>query len=77
MGVRIDNGAVMLQIVVNGKPREIESGRTVENLLQELDLIPARVVVERNREIVPRDAFSATRLEPDDRLEILHFVGGG
>jgi len=66
-----------LQIVVNGKPREIEFGRTVGDLLQELELVPMRVVVERNREIVPREAFSATRLEADDLLEILHFVGGG
>ena len=36
-----------------------------------------RVAIELNREIVPRDRWSATRLNEGDRLEIVHFVGGG
>jgi thiamine biosynthesis protein ThiS len=38
---------------------------------------PDRVAVELNREIVPRDRWSRTRLKESDRLEIVHFVGGG
>ena len=36
-----------------------------------------RVAVELNREIVPRERWSGTRLSEGDRLEIVHFVGGG
>jgi thiamine biosynthesis protein ThiS len=46
-------------------------------LLEQLQIRPARVVVERNRDIVPRDAYGATKLGEGDSLEIVHFVGGG
>ena len=46
-------------------------------LLQALQLTGGRIAVERNREIVPRSRFEAERLHSGDRLEIVHFVGGG
>jgi sulfur carrier protein len=45
--------------------------------LQELDIRPARVVVELNRNVLPRDAFATTALNDGDKIEIVHFVGGG
>lgn len=67
----------MAQILLNGEPREIESGCTVAALLRTLDLDAAKVAVERNLEIVTRSAFTETVLVDGDRLEIVHFVGGG
>ena len=51
---------------------------TLGALLRELGLDPRMIVVERNRTILrDRDAYDAVPLEPDDVLELVHFVGGG
>lgn len=64
-------------VMVNGEPRRIERGTTVLGLLELLGLKASQVAVERNREIVPRDAHAATQLGDGDALEIVTFVGGG
>jgi thiamine biosynthesis protein ThiS len=66
-----------MKVKVNGEEKEIADGQTVGSLLQELQIRPGRVVVEHNRNIVPRDAYGATLLADGDALEIVHFVGGG
>lgn len=66
-----------IEIVVNGETRSIGGGVTVEAFLQDHDLDPDLVVVERNAEILPRERYGETILRADDRLEIVHFVGGG
>lgn len=65
------------EIIVNGKPRSAETGATVASLLDDLGLKPGMIVVEHNREILPRDGYGAASLAPGDRLELVHFVGGG
>ena len=66
-----------MNIKINGEDREVASGLSLAGLLDELQIRPARVVVERNRTIVARDAYDATQLAEGDSLEIVHFVGGG
>ena len=66
-----------MQIHVNGQPTPCADACTLTELLSALHLDPARVVVERNAQIVPVSNYASTRLEEGDRLEILHFVGGG
>ncbi len=66
-----------MQIEVNGEPCEVEEGTTVGALLEALGLGGALVAVERNQDIVPRAEHPSTRVAPGDRLEIVHFVGGG
>ncbi|HSC40755.1 MAG TPA: sulfur carrier protein ThiS [Candidatus Binatia bacterium] len=66
-----------MKLKINGEEREIVDGLTVTALLEELKIRPARVVVERNREIVAREVYGITRLADGDTLEIVHFVGGG
>lgn len=66
-----------MNIKINGEDREVASGLSLAGLLDELQIRPARVVVERNRTIVARDAYGATQLAEGDSLEIVHFVGGG
>ena len=66
-----------MKLKINGEDSEIAAGLTVTALLEELKIRPARVVVERNREIVAREAYGITRLADGDTLEIVHFVGGG
>ncbi len=66
-----------MRIVVNGKPREVEPRTTVTELLIGLGLGETLVAVERNEEIVPRARHAVTELSEGDRLEVVHFVGGG
>lgn len=65
-----------LTLTVNGAVKQLRSAVLSEALV-ELQLDPRKVAVERNLEIVPRSTFSSTRLVDGDRLEIVHFVGGG
>lgn len=66
-----------IQIILNGEPRPVPAGSVVSALLDALALEAAHVAVERNLEIVPRSAFGEVALADGDRLEIVHFVGGG
>ena len=50
---------------------------TLAALIETLDMKPDRVAVELNRDIIPRDRWPETPLKEGDRLEIVHFVGGG
>jgi thiazole synthase len=66
-----------MRITVNGEERIIERGSSVAELLQALGLDPRKVACERNLEIVPRSSFGLIRLGDGDRIEIVHFIGGG
>jgi len=55
----------------------VPEGLTLAALLDWLKLPADRVAVERNLEIVPKDHWSATPIHVGDRLEVVHFVGGG
>jgi len=66
-----------IQIVLNGRDREVPAGTTVSGLLRELSLPATRVAVERNAEIVRKPAFDSTEIGAGDRLEIVTLVGGG
>jgi thiazole synthase len=69
--------AGMITLVLNGEPRRVVPGTSVAALLASLELDAAKVAVERNLEIVPRSTFAQLMLVEGDRLEIVHFVGGG
>lgn len=64
-------------VIVNGKEHPYTENMTVASLLSALPGISGTVVVEVNASIVPRGLFDATPLHADDRIEIVHFVGGG
>lgn len=69
-----------LTLVLNGQSRTfdaLEQSANVEQLVGELGLKGDRVAVEHNGEIVPRSTWTATTLSSGDRLEVVHFVGGG
>ena len=66
-----------MQIQINGELREVPDGMKVPALLVQLGLHAGRVAIERNLEILPRSAWENTLLVAGDRLEIVHFVGGG
>ena len=66
-----------MQIFINGDPRDVPDETRMSDLIQLLDLGGKRVAVEVNEELVPRSTFEAHNLLPDDRIEIIHAVGGG
>ena len=66
-----------MQVTVNDEPRDLREGATVADLVTALGLGPRRVAVEVNRTVVPRADHAAWQLVAGDRVEIIHFVGGG
>jgi sulfur carrier protein len=66
-----------LSLRVNGEPRRVPAGCTIEALLEGLGIDRRRVAVAINRDVVPRSRFGAHALAAGDRVEILEAVGGG
>ena len=66
-----------MRIEVNGETKDVPPAITVSGLLATLGVDDGPVAVERNREIVPRASHASTVLAEGDRLEVVHFVGGG
>ncbi len=65
-----------MNVTINGETKSVSS-ETLAALVDSLGMKPDRVAVELNRDIVPRDRWADTALNDGDRLEIVHFVGGG
>jgi thiamine biosynthesis protein ThiS len=70
-------GGIKMNLIINGEVRQFDSALTVSALLERLGMKPDRVALELNRELVPRERWTGTQLADGDRLEIVHFVGGG
>jgi thiamine biosynthesis protein ThiS len=66
-----------MKVFVNGESRELSGTPSLADLITQLELPATRIAVELNREVVRRSDWSGTILHEDDRVEIVHFVGGG
>jgi thiamine biosynthesis protein ThiS len=66
-----------MRIIINGEHRELDGPMTVKALLEQLELDSRRVAVEINRRILKRPDFDEVTVSDGDRLEVVHFVGGG
>ena len=66
-----------MTLEINGEAKQFETPLTLSALLESMHLKADRVAVELNREIVTRTVWSETNLSEGDRVEIVHFVGGG
>lgn len=66
-----------ITIIVNGEHKRVRAGQTIAELAAEIGLVPEKVAVERNLEVVPRSTLHEAKLHDGDELEIVHFVGGG
>lgn len=69
--------AKRVQIKLNGEAQEVSEGTTLLGLVEQLALAPERLAVELNQEVVRRADWPAVVLSDGDRVEIVHFVGGG
>ena len=66
-----------MKITLNGEKFTLETGSNIVNLIDKLDLNVDKLAIERNLEIVPKSKFAMTIIEEGDKLEIVHFIGGG
>lgn len=73
----MDATATTVDVMINGKRVALNEGTTIREYLQSKGFQDRLVVVELNEAILPRSAFGSTVLAPGDKVEIVHFVGGG
>ncbi len=66
-----------MEIMVNGDFHTFEDGITIAQMLVALDLPLKKIAVERNLEVVPKSTYEDVILYESDKLEIIHFIGGG
>lgn len=66
-----------LWLLLNGERREVADGISLSELIATLSLAPERIAVELNQSVVRRVDWPNLELKENDRLEIVHFVGGG
>jgi sulfur carrier protein len=66
-----------MRLLVNGEERELDGVGDVAAMVRALGLDPRKVAVERNLEIVPRSTYDRAPVADGDRIEIVHFIGGG
>jgi len=66
-----------MRLIINGEERDYSGITTLASLVEQLGLKADRLAVELNHDIVPRAQWPSTALKDADRLEVVHFVGGG
>ena len=66
-----------MRIHINGEPRDVEKDLSLSQLVATLGLKAEQVAIELNHTVVRRAAWPETLLNADDKIEIVHFVGGG
>jgi len=67
----------LMKLLINGEERSFDDDLTLVALVEQLGVKADRVAIELNHNIVRRDAWAGTALHDGDRLEVVHFVGGG
>jgi len=66
-----------MQITINGEKRELSGNLTISEMLENLALPAERIAVELNRQVVRKKDWASVKLNDADKIEIIHFVGGG
>ena len=66
-----------INITVNDKKLSVNDGTVITDLIEDLELDISKVAVERNLEIIDVDLFNSQKLTEGDKIEIVHFIGGG
>lgn len=66
-----------MRVYLNGESKEVRESLTLADLVTEFDLPAVRIAVELNRTVIRRSDWSQTPLSENDRIEVVHFVGGG
>ena len=66
-----------MRVILNGDEREFPDALTLAQLVEQLGMKADRLAVELNRQIVRREQWATTQLHEGDKIEVVHFVGGG
>jgi len=66
-----------VEIHLNGESRKVPEDFSIRQLIESLNLPPERIAIELNRNVIRRGDWSSTILHDSDRVEVVHFVGGG
>ena len=66
-----------IKIKVNGKTKMIKDGSNLLNLIKNLKISTKKVAIEMNKEIVDKKKLNLIKLKVNDKIEIVHFIGGG
>ena len=66
-----------MNIILNGTARDVPDKLSASELLLSLDLAGKRLALEVNQEIIPRSSFDSYTINPGDKVEIVHAIGGG
>ncbi len=66
-----------LRVILNGKEEVLESGKTLQKLMEQKNLPKIGLAVAINGQVVPKNQWAATKIHPDDEIEIIHAVQGG
>ena len=66
-----------MRVFINGESHEVQGSPSLAELIEQLDLPAARIAVELNREVVRRSEWANRVVHDEDKIEIVHFVGGG
>ncbi len=66
-----------MNVIINGKKKEVPGEIDLEALLNHLSLPQQRIAIELNKEVVRRKDWQNTKLTEADKIEVVHFVGGG
>ncbi|HEX8366988.1 MAG TPA: sulfur carrier protein ThiS [Pyrinomonadaceae bacterium] len=66
-----------MKVFINGETKEIENNLSLNGLLKQLSLSSERIAVELNREVVRKKDWETIEIKDADKIEIVHFVGGG
>ena len=66
-----------MQIIVNGETKQIERELNLQELLKKLELPTERIAIELNKTVVRKKDWETVKVADSDKIEIIHFVGGG
>ena len=66
-----------MRVLINGEERELSKSITLTDLVESLELSTQRVAIELNRTVIRKKDWAGTSVNDGDRIEVVHFVGGG
>ena len=66
-----------MELTINGDKREVKESHNLADLLKELDIQAPNFAIALNQQVVPRSKYDSTAIKDNDKVEIVHAVGGG
>lgn len=66
-----------MQVLINGETRKIENELNLRQLLEKLELPTERIAIELNKDVIRKKDWESIKISDADKIEIIHFVGGG